>query len=768
MSRAVMSWGRSDVATTGPVSVRSAIPVSEAASSIRAVFSPAQALKFLADAGAELTGSLDYEQTLRRVARLAVPDLADWCAVYISGAEGEEKEITSGHSDPEVEAELLTIRRQRRERGESESQSVARSTEARLATDVRVGGSSERSEGDRHIIERLDPTSYMVVPLIARGRSIGALTFLAAREGRHYTEQDLAFARTIAARCALAIDNARLYDAAERSLTLLDTVFATAPVGLCVIDRDFRFVRLNETLAALCSRSVPQCVGHRVEEVLGDRSDELITVCQRVIGSDEPVHNHLVQPTFSDDPAAAVWNVFAAPVHQPGGDLLGVTVVVVDVAERQRLLRAERAARIRADFLARAGELLDESLDYEETLRTVAEIAVPDVADWCALSVLDDAGALQEVTTAHVDPAQRELVDQLRRRFPPEPDVENAAARVVRTGQTEFVPEIRDEMLQAAISDPDRLALVRRLGLRSIITAALRARGRIFGTLTIANTAGNRTFDPDDVQLAEELARRSGLAVDNARLYTERTRIAQSLQARLLPGTLPEIPEAAVAARYRAAGEFNEVGGDFYDVFPRSATEWVMVVGDVSGKGPGAAAVTALARYTLRAGSTDDDDPAAALRRLNDAMRSDTHGRQFATAALAYVSVAEGRLTARLALAGHPPAMIIRQTGAVEAAGEFGTMLALRPDPTFPQTDVALEPGDVMLLYTDGVTEAGARTTPFGDTGYAELLGNLGGLTPEQVVDAVEHAVVELQGQSLRDDVALLAIAPITPPTRRR
>src|SRR5436305_12575 len=164
--------------------------MSESASSIRAVFSPDQALRFLADIGVELTGSLDYDQTLRRVARLAVPALADWCAVYIAGEDGEEREITSGHSDPEVEATLLAIRRRRRETGESESQLVAESTQARLATDVRAGASSEASEQERRVIERLGPTSYMLVPLIARGRSIGALTLLSAREGRHYTDQD--------------------------------------------------------------------------------------------------------------------------------------------------------------------------------------------------------------------------------------------------------------------------------------------------------------------------------------------------------------------------------------------------------------------------------------------------------------------------------------------------------------------------------------------------------------------------------------------------
>ena len=197
--------------------------------------------------------------------------------------------------------------------------------------------------------------------------------------------------------------------------------------------------------------------------------------------------------------------------------------------------------------------------------------------------------------------------------------------------------ELTDEMLVAGLPDPEQLALVRRLGLRSVIIAALRAHGRTFGTLTLANAGGSRLFEAADVQLAEELARRAATAIDNARLYTERTHIAHTLQAKLLPERLPAIPGALLAARYRAAGELNEVGGDFYDVFPRSADEWAIVVGDVSGKGPEAAAVTALARYTLRAGALEDDEPAKALRRLNGAMRTPGEPGQFATAVLAYV-----------------------------------------------------------------------------------------------------------------------------------
>ena len=323
------------------------------------------------------------------------------------------------------------------------------------------------------------------------------------------------------------------------------------------------------------------------------------------------------------------------------------------------------------------------------------------------------------------------------------------------------MPEVSDAMLVAGIPDPEHLDLVRRLGLRSVVIAALKARGRTFGTLSLASAESGRRFEQVDVQMVEELAARAGMAIDNARLYTERSRIAHTLQVKLLPERLPDIPRTLTAARYRAAGELNEVGGDFYDVFQRSPTEWALVVGDVSGKGAEAAAVTALARYTLRAAALEDAPPSAALRRLNSAMLYDDTS-QFATVVVAYLGAGpEGGIDLRVALAGHPSPAIVRRDGRVEMVGRFGLMAGLRPDIDVHDVAVRLDAGDVLLLYTDGVTEAGPRTTPFGEAGLVSVLRDLGGRSPQEVVDAVEHAVVAAQPGDPRDDIALLAISPM-------
>ena len=435
-------------------------------------------------------------------------------------------------------------------------------------------------------------------------------------------------------------------------------------------------------------------------------------------------------------------------------------VSVADVTERQMLHEAEREARVRADFLARAGAILDASLDYEETLAAVAQIAIPEVADWCAVSVLDDAGVLQEVATAHVDEGQRELGREISRRFPPDPEGATGTYGVARSGETLYVREVTDEMLVAGVADLEHLDLIRRLGLRSAIIAALKARGRTFGTFSLASAESGRLFDHADVQLAEELAARAGMAIDNARLYTERSRIAHTLQVKLLPERLPDIPRTLMAARYRAAGELNEVGGDFYDVFQRSPTEWALVVGDVSGKGAEAAAVTALARYTLRAAALDDVPPSAALRRLNAAMLYDDTS-QFATVVMAYLSAGpEGGIDLRVALAGHPAPAIVRSDGRVEMVGRYGTMAGLHADIEVHDAAVRLAADELLLLYTDGVTEAGPRDAPFGEAGLVAVLKGLAGHSPQEVVDTVEQAVVAAQPGDPRDDIALLAISP--------
>ena len=292
------------------------------------------------------------------------------------------------------------------------------------------------------------------------------------------------------------------------------------------------------------------------------------------------------------------------------------------------------------------------------------------------------------------------------------------------------------------------------------VTAPLVARGQMLGAISFISAESGRRYEDSDVQFLVELGRRAGVSVENSRLYTERSRIAHTLQARLLPSRLPTPPGMRLAARYRAAGQFNEVGGDFYDAFQRAPDEWVVLIGDVSGKGPEAAALTALARYTIRSAALNDWSPAHVLRRLNDTLLHEEES-QFITVALAYLHRHGETTRVKLVLGGHPLPCVVRADGTAEALGEPGTLLGIRTDVRLHETETVLMPGDALLLYTDGVIEAGPRGAPLGEDGLLELLGSLGDTHPEVLVSAVDEAASRISGGRARDDVALLAIQAV-------
>jgi len=734
----------------------------EARAAGAAVMDPQAALGFLAQASGLLARSLDYERTLSEVARLAVPDVADWCAIDVVQRDGTTRQVTSVHPDPELEELLMELRRRYRaeKQGSEGTARVIATGEPELVHDVRgtVAVTLDENEAERY--QRLGPRSYMIVPLVARGRTIGALTLLSMREGRHYGDADLDFAQHLGRRFALAVDNARLYDEAERSRGLLDTLFASAPVGLGYFDTDLRCVRVNQALAAINGVPVEDHPGRPLEELLGPLADRVMPLYRHALVSGQPILEQEVEGhALTATGEQRHWLVSCTPVRSGDGTVLGVSSVVIDVTERRALLERERAARRSASFLARASELLESSLDYETTLRNVAQIVVPGIVDWCAIHVLDEAGEIKLVAVAHTDPDKERLAWELDSRHPPRPNAPSGVPAVIRTGSTEVVTDVTDEMLEAGAEDAEHLEIIRGLGLRAGIVAPLRARGRTLGAITFVVAESARRLTRDDVDLVEELARRAGLSVDNARLYTERSAIAHTLQAELLPSRLPDIPGVRVAVRYRAAGELNEVGGDFYDVFEERGGGWAFEIGDVSGKGAEAAAVTALARHTVRTASLQPASPKQLLETLNDAMLLQRAGSEFCTVCLAHLSLegGSGRLT--VALGGHPPALILREDGSVDAIGESGTLLGVFSDPDLREVECELSPGDTVLLYTDGVTEAGPTSHEIGDEGLMRLLGTLRGLSPQEIVDAVEQAAVEIQDGQPRDDIALVAFA---------
>jgi serine phosphatase RsbU (regulator of sigma subunit) len=316
--------------------------------------------------------------------------------------------------------------------------------------------------------------------------------------------------------------------------------------------------------------------------------------------------------------------------------------------------------------------------------------------------------------------------------------------------------EGRERELQAALEDGEEhpMAVVMRRGAGIVAERAvivpLRARGRVHGVLA----AGfDRPADHDDLQLFEDLGRRAALALDNARLYAERDHVARTLQGSLLPRELPEIPGVELAARYLAAGDGNEVGGDFYDCFETGAGDWGLVIGDVCGKGAEAAALTALARYTIRAAALQTRSPSAILRQLNEALLRDRLDFRFCTVLYVSLTPHEDRVAACLTAGGHPLPLVLRADGSVETVGTPGSLLGIVDPPELSEHRVELLPGDALVLFTDGVTEADRAAGP------ERLAGQLAGwrdLGVAEIAEAVEREALQVQGGLARDDVAVV------------
>jgi serine phosphatase RsbU (regulator of sigma subunit) len=292
-----------------------------------------------------------------------------------------------------------------------------------------------------------------------------------------------------------------------------------------------------------------------------------------------------------------------------------------------------------------------------------------------------------------------------------------------------------------------------------MVIAPLRSPRGVSGALSLVLGDSERRFDEDDVQLIRSLATRAALHIENARLYTERSKIAQTLQASLEPRALPTIPGAELAATYLPAGDQNTVGGDFYEVFQTGERTWAALVGDVSGKGAPAAALTALARYSLRMTARMHEDPAANLTWLNRAFYEDTEGYEFCSVVYAGICPGSDGLDVRFANGGHLPPLLLRATGDIETieAGR-GPLVGAIADAAFEEATLHLQPGDLLLLYTDGVTEVRMSDVGLGERELRDVLTSHAGASAQQLVSEIARRAVELQGGTPRDDIALLAV----------
>ncbi|WP_455753421.1 SpoIIE family protein phosphatase [Streptomyces halstedii] len=435
--------------------------------------------------------------------------------------------------------------------------------------------------------------------------------------------------------------------------------------------------------------------------------------------------------------------------------------------ESARLGELERLRRGSLSFLVEASDLLAGTLDRDQTLALMAQMTVPTLATWCAVYTIADQ--LAEPYLSYVLHEDEERIDGLKELLasiaPPDP-VPTPGARIwpapARAGHEAALRVStrtlgRDAPLSMGAAARTTLETASAVGGETVVLPLV-ARNRVIGMLTLGKPSDEH-FRQEILELAEDLSRRAALALDNARLYSERVAISQSLQRSLLPPGLPDVPNVEIEVIYRAAGEGNEVGGDFYDVFPIRDGAYGFAIGDVCGTGPEAAAVTGLARHALRLLAREGFGGPAVLERLNAAIMDEGERSRFLT--LLYGELwpqEDGSALLKVVCAGHPLPLRLRQDGSVEAAADPQPLLGVMDDLELYEQEVTLEPGDVLLCVTDGVTERREGTRMLGDDGLAEVLSVCTGLTAGAVAGRILRAVERFAAEPASDDMAILAM----------
>ena len=463
---------------------------------------------------------------------------------------------------------------------------------------------------------------------------------------------------------------------------------------------------------------LPACDAVRTRSmVLIGNQDERDERYPALVGTPMPHQAHAVIPlVYGDSVLGAVSFAFTDARDFDDDDrrfMLALASQASQALERARLNDAEREAARRQELLAEASRLLTASLDSSASLRAVAQLLVRDVADGCSVQLMEDA-EMRLVAAVHGDPDRE--------------------SEVMRTG-------IGDE------------------GTGRMIVMPLRTRGTTLGTLTLSRDSTTSPFDERTVQLISDVADRIAAAVESGRAQRARELQAQTLQASLLPPRLPEIAGLTIDSRYQPVGDGSLVGGDFYDVFSLGGDRWGFMIGDVCGQGVVAASLTSLVRYTARAAARQSTSPAEVLRFTNAMLADHDLGERFCTVLLAVIEPDALGASLTVAIGGHHPPLLHRAGESVTPIGVPGSALGLVPDPDITDVTIRLEPGDTVVLYTDGVIEARDADGKQVDEGFLDsIVAAHGHGGAASIGAAIERAVLEVGGGRASDDMALLIV----------
>jgi GAF domain-containing protein len=709
-------------------------------------------LRVLADVAEIARGDKPLEEIARAVVDVLVPRAVDLCTIDIIGPGGRLRRLAGAVSGaPDQARELLG-----RTLPAGSQAGLPTTTEHRAMLSAGDARRLGRDDEERRLLGALEIESVTTVLLTPRGAPLGALALgTRAPRPRLSHRDDVEYAETLAGRVGLALDNAVLSAELSTVEQQLQVILGAVDAAVTVRDRHGRMVYANQAAANLLKLPDPAAVLAHPPGGLMARFDvytedgEPVDITglagtRLLLGESAPeamVVRNVVKATGEER-----WLLNkATAVVDADGEILMAVNLIEDITETKR---HEIAQRLMAETL----RTLAEKTDLTSMLQAIADAAVPSLADWASVNMVEESGEIRTLAIAHHDPEKVRQGWYLNQRWPADDDGSRGVASVIRTGAPLLVHEITDEMLASRAQDPEHLAILREVGLNSAMIAPIRSGERILGALSFVSCTSRR-FDERDLVLASDLGRQVGVIVDSAELQAAQTHIAQTLQAGLIPRSLPEVNGWELSSAYRAAGRAVEVGGDFYDLLPFDGG-WAAVIGDVVGKGAEAAALTALARHTLAAIVAATGDLAYAMQMLNRRLRerSDDY-RSLCTVAAAVVSD-DDQVT--IMSAGHP-LPVLRRGVAAWPVGRPSPMLGYVDEVQLLSTPVQVDPGDQLILYTDGVLDAIGASGRFGETRLLETVRSLGDgvAAAHRILGAIDG----FRQSDQADDIAILSLS---------
>ena len=565
--------------------------------------------------------------------------------------------------------------------------------------------------------------------------------------------------------------------AARAERRLLQAAFQQAPVPLFLLEQDGTIRRANNKaaellgsppgyatgkaltafvdmpsraavqtqLAAVARTGKPRQTGSRMLTGSGPAD---VTVAAAAI--DLPGDPPLIMVTAAPGAAHA-----AAPATAASGASASGSAKRAKAAKAATADRSIQAMTRRVDMVTAVTRLLLDNSTFSEavTLRRCARLLAGELADWVIIDV-ERGGQLRRQFAIGPRNGQLDQLARAVRSVDPEPD--SVPSQVHAAGKSVLLAHVEDP--RALGTGPDGTPLLMMLGAATLICVPISDGATGYGTLTLARRAGAGQFAVADLGLAEQLGEHLAISMRVDRMFRHRAEVAETLQASLLPARLPSnVPGLEFAAAYAGATQWQEISGDFYDVFP-SKGGWAIAIGDVCGKGQEAAAMTAAARHAIRALAHVHDSPGEVLAAANEVLLAGDYDERFVSVKLAFIERGEGRVWVRLAGAGHPGPAVVRADGRVEVLEGDGLPLGLFGGAEPSHQELELDEGDLLFLYTDGVTEARNADQEYFDERLTDALAATAGRSAAHTVRAVQELVTAFSDDELLDDVTILAV----------